>query len=98
MLADVSMNLLPHLNDDVYFVETPFLPFFVRDLIIEGEVLNFLLLIVRFLVMLLPLLAFDVPEIVLRLYGWRVYVLLVVLLSLSLLLHGDERGVWVGGK
>ena len=99
VLADVSMNPHPHLNDDVYsVVETPFLAFFLRDSLIELEVVDFLVLIVRFLLMLLPLLAFDVLETVLLLHGWRVYVLLVLLVFLPLLSHGDERGVWAGGK
>jgi hypothetical protein len=60
--------------------------------------LRFLVLDGRFRVGLGPWLIFDVRGIVLRLFCWRVFVLLGGLFFHGLLLRGDGRGVWGGNR
>ena len=57
---------------------------------------RFLVLDGRYRVGLGPWLIFDVRGIVLRLFCWRVFVLLDGLFFHGLLLRGDGRGVWGG--
>jgi hypothetical protein len=75
-----------------------FLAFFFPGWRDVEEGLNFLLLIVRFPVMLLPWLVSDVREIVSLLYGWLLSVLVVVFPFPFPLWHEVGHAVLVGGK